>query len=388
MGTRSYRVGIRFYVFIVLFIGAVGGLCFWLLSPKTDYIRYGSMSSGGFYDSVIIYDEQMITIPENDRLIYNAAEGDKVYQGQALADIYKKGYVVSAVKDLWELQKNIVLAQENDTIKDIYKPELVQYDLDIEKTLKSMQDYSEGDISYYRLDSELKRLMSERQEYIRENFSPGEAVKLLYTDEQERIAALSGWQETVLAPGPGYVSWYTDGLENTLKASELSKLTVPAIKQSRSQYITVNNRREGETAKIINAERFYIASVWDNADLPKTGSEAEIYISGIEGAFKGRVYDVINGREKAVIYEINQDVQKVLGLRAVEISVDSPISEGFIVPLNFIKLDKEKPYIYTNNEKGEKTAVYVRKLAQDNNYALVAAEEGGKLSLNAVIYNK
>ena len=277
MSARAYKVNLRFYIFIILFICIVGGLCFWIFSPAVSYIRYGSMSSSGLWDAVIIYDEQLISIPENDRLIYQAAEGEMVSQGQEVASLYKKGYVVSAVKDLWELQKSIVSAQENETIKDIYKPELVQYDLDIEKTLKSIQDYEDGDLSYFELNSELIRLMEERQQYIRDNFSPSDSVALLYEDEKERAAALSGWQEKVLAPAEGYISWFTDGLEESLSASKLSGLTASLVKQSLNKNTAVNNRREGEVAKIIRPERFYIAALCDN-DALSVGSEAEIYI--------------------------------------------------------------------------------------------------------------
>lgn len=92
MGKRSYRIGLRFYIFIVLIIAVIGGLCFWIFSPAKSYIRYGSMSSSGLCDAVIIYDEQLIDIPENDRLIYQAAEGELVSQGQTVARLYKKGY--------------------------------------------------------------------------------------------------------------------------------------------------------------------------------------------------------------------------------------------------------------------------------------------------------
>lgn len=344
------------------------------------------MSSSGLCDAVIIYDEQLIDIPENDRLIYQAAEGELVSQGQTVASLYKKGYVVSAVRDLWELQKNITAAQESETIRDIYKPELVQYDLDIEKTLKNIQDYEEGDLSYFELNSELIRLMSERQQYIRDNFSPSESVSSLYADEQERIAALSGWQEEVLAPSGGYLSWFTDGLEGSLSASELSGVTSSLIKQSLSGYTQINNRREGEVAKIVSAERFYIAALCEDESI-SVGSEAEIYISGVDGAFSAQVYDIINDRDRAVIFEISGEVQRVLGMRSVQISVNSPINEGFIVPSGFIRDDGSGPYLYVLNDSSQKTAVYVNRLAENGNSALVAAREG-ELLLNSTIYNK
>ena len=386
LSSRTYKVNFRFYVFIILIICIIGGLCFWIFSPAESYIRYGSMSSSGLCDAVIIYDEQLINIPENDRLIYQAAEGELVNQGQTVASLYKKGYVVSAVRDLWELQKNITAAQESETIKDIYKPELVQYDLDIEKTLKNIQDYEEGDLSYFELNSELIRLMSERQQYIRDNFSPSESVSSLYADEQERIAALSGWQEEVLAPSGGYLSWFTDGLESSLNASELSGITSSLIKQSLSKYTQINNRREGEVAKIVSAEKFYVAALCEDESL-SVGSEAEIYISGVDEAFNAQVYDVINDRDRAVIFEISGEVERVLGMRSIQISVNSPINEGFIVHSGFIRDDGSGPYLYVLNDSGQKTAVYVNKLAENDNSTLVSARDGDLL-LNSTIYNK
>lgn len=386
MSARSYKVNFRFYVFIILTICIVGGLCFWIFSPSSSYIRYGSMSSSGLWDAVIIYDEQLISIPENDRLIYKASEGEMASQGQTVASLYKKGYVVSAVKDLWELEKSIVAAQENETIKDIYKPELVQYDLDIEKILNSLQDYEEGGLSYFALNSELIRLMSERQQYIRDNFSPSESVSLLYADEQERIAALSGWQEDVLAPAAGYISWFTDGLESSLVVSELSKITSSIVKQSLEDYIPINNRREGEVAKIISAEKFYVAALCEDEAL-LVGSETEIYIAGIDGAFNAEVFDIVNERNRVVIFEISGNVERVLGMRSIQISTNAPINEGFIVPSGFIREDENGPYIYVLDSEGKKTTVYVNKLAKNNDSTLISARDG-ELHINSTIYNK
>lgn len=386
MSTRSYRLGLRFYIFLIIVIAVIVGLCFLLFVPSKSYIRYGSMSASGFCDAAVIYDEQLVSVPENDRLIYRAAEGELVTKGQMLASLYKKGYVVSAVKDLWELQKSIILAQESETIKDIYKPELVQYDLDIEKTLKSLQDYEEGDLSYFELNAELIRLMEERQQYIRDNFSPSDSVALLYEDEKERAAALSGWQEEVLSPADGYISWFADGFEDSLNASALSNVTASLIKQALNWNNPVNNRRDGEIAKIISPEKFYIAAICDNQAIT-AGAETEIYISGVDGAFNARVYDVLNERERVVIFEISGEVDRVLGLRSVKISVNSPINEGFIVPSGFIREDEQGQYIYILDDKGQKNAVYVNRLAEEDNSTLIAAKSG-ELPLNGVIYNK
>ncbi len=386
MSTRSYRLGLRFYIFLIIVIAVIVGLCFLLFVPSKSYIRYGSMSASGFCDAAVIYDEQLVSVPENDRLIYRAAEGELVTKGQMLASLYKKGYVVSAVKDLWELQKSIILAQESETIKDIYKPELVQYDLDIEKTLKSLQDYEEGDLSYFELNAELIRLMEERQQYIRDNFSPSDSVALLYEDEKERAAALSGWQEEVLSPADGYISWFADGFEDSLNASALSNVTASLIKQALNGNNPVNNRRDGEIAKIISPEKFYIAAICDNQAIT-AGAETEIYISGVDGAFNARVYDVLNERERVVIFEISGEVDRVLGLRSVKISVNSPINEGFIVPSGFIREDEQGQYIYILDDKGQKNAVYVNRLAEEDNSTLIAAKSG-ELPLNGVIYNK
>ena len=105
------------------------------------------------------------------------------------------------------------------------------------------------------------------------------------------------------------------------------------------------------------------------------------------GVIPAQVYDIINDRDRAVIFEISGEVQRVLGMRSVQISVNSPINEGFIVPSGFIRDDGSGPYLYVLNDSGQKTAVYVNRLAENGNSALVAAREG-ELLLNSTIYNK
>ena len=211
--------------------------------------------------------------------------------------------------------------------------------------------------------------MEERQQYIRDNFSPSDSVALLYEDEKERAAALSGWQEKVLAPAEGYISWFTDGLEESLSASKLSGLTASLVKQSLNKNTAVNNRREGEVAKIIRPER--------------------LYISGVEQAFKAQVYDIINERDKIIVFEISgeDDVRRALGMRSVRISINSPISQGFIIPSGFIREDENGLYVYVLDSQGKKKAVYINRLAEEDNQTLVSAKDGG-LSLNGAIYSK
>ena len=57
------------------------------------------------------------------------------------------------------------------------------------------------------------------------------------------------------------------------------------------------------------------------------------------------------------------------------------------MPSGFIREDEQGQYIYILDDKGQKNAVYVNRLAEEDNSTLIAAKSG-ELPLNGVIYNK
>lgn len=80
-------------------------------------------------------------------------------------------------------------------------------------------------------------------------------------------------------------------------------------------------------------------------------------------------------------------MRRALGMRSVRISINSPISQGFIIPSGFIREDENGLYVYVLDSQGKKKAVYINRLAEEDNQTLVSAKDGG-LSLNGAIYSK
>lgn len=111
-----------------------------------------------------------------------------------------------------ELYYNIVQYQENNLIKDIYKPELAQYSLNIETIISSMQAYRYGQdgSSLFELEQQLKQCMEEKQNYIRNNFTADAHLSQLYSDENERETAIEDWCEQVKAERESFALWQNE----------------------------------------------------------------------------------------------------------------------------------------------------------------------------------
>lgn len=220
--SRRYRVSSRFYLFVFVIFALLISLLILLFSPTATELKVGQVSGAGIFKGVLLFEEQIIKLPEFDDIIYKVNDRSPVLAEDTLATVYEPGYVASAVKDLSELQKNIVAYQNNNILKDIYKPELAQLDFDIEIAVKDLQNADINDVSYTVLNRKLTELMAARQKYVRENFSPDTYLQQLYADEESRSLALAGWQSAAVTDMGGYVAWYLDGYEENLNLLKTS----------------------------------------------------------------------------------------------------------------------------------------------------------------------
>lgn len=385
---RSRRVVVkrRFPMVIIPVLLLAGVLLLWLLLPRTSHIRYGTVSSPLSGDAIIVRDETAVPLSGYEKIVYHASEGELLTKGGAILSAYKTGYPSNNLASLIQLQRNIVVYQNETTLQDFDKPELTQMDFDIDVTIKQMQAGGD-DASFTALHKKLLQLLKARQEYIRSNFTPDGVLQQYYDDEDKLLTQMESWMDEYTAQQDTYISYYTDGLEQSYQPSKLADLKtsdilndIKLLKKNITQEKTVTLQY-----KTVNPGKWYIVLPTKNtAYRDKTGQSYEIFLNNSTQPVIGQLYKVIEDYQDLLIFEVSDGLGQYLSQRTVFASVGKRVT-GFMVPLSYIEQGENAVLHVDANGKNETVTVQI--LDQNEQWAVVEPVSG-TLAIDQKIYNK
>ncbi len=359
-----------------------------LSAPKSTRLKYSVMAEGNSWQAIVVFNEVHVELPDNERVIFAVPNNSKVQAQDVIGEYYKKGYITSAFEAYSELQQKIVAYQNDVLLKDIYQNEINQYAIDISTILTEFKTYDPNKNDYIILNERLISLMSERQEYIRDNYPADENLQALYDEELERLNALNDWIQPIQAVGNGYVSWYVNSefnQINTMTAPSLRPSDIKELLQQDSIYKNVNNSSDF-SVRIISDEYVYFAFIatgeWN------IGQQLVLYNDVNDDQIICSVVSVNGeGGEKSIIVRADGEVAPFLEHRVVTIA-ESPLVSGFVIDKNFILNDGSGDYILINDSQGERRQVFIEVLAQNDNKAAIMALEDGIITQDTEIFNK
>ena len=153
----------------------------------------------------MIFNEAQIDLPDNERLIFSVPNNSAVQSEELIGEYYKKGYVTAAFEAYVSLRQSIVSYQNDVLLRDIYQNELNEYAIAIDTVLTELQTFDSAVSDYITLNNRLISILSQRQDYIRENYPADEQLQSLYDEEQERLNALNDW---IVPIGPWATALY------------------------------------------------------------------------------------------------------------------------------------------------------------------------------------
>lgn len=386
---KQYRVNGRFFIFVAIIAVIVVVLCMVCFGQHEDYIRYAALSNSRIFDSLIVFDETEIEIPQYDKILYSSLSGRRVQEQEQLAVIFKKGYILSAVQALDELYYNIVQYQENNLIKDIYKPELTQYSLNMETIISSMQAYCYGqsDSSLFELEQQLKQCMEEKQNYIRNNFTADSYLSQLYSDENEREIAIEDWCEQLKAERDCFVLWQNPALLANLNFDTLKTLTSGELtKLLKSTNILQDaSYMEQNSVRLVRDNGVCFVIPYQSQMNFALGQNVSLYVRGQKEPISASVYH-IDKREKIIAFKAEGVTEQFTGQRFVQIST-APIEEGFTVPQTYIRENENGAFCILTQTDGGKKEIEIRVIARYDGRALIEPIVKSDLHISQKIYS-
>ena len=226
----------KFYIFIAMAAAAVIGLLVLFIPGRSwGVVSYGSFGTNRDVSTAIIRDEESITVEKYDKLIYLAKEGEHVDIDAPIAQVLKWGYSDDMMQSLLQIESEIYRKQ-SELMSGVSDADLDSINASITVVLRSIREsvMQNSGKDLLDLELELKRLLSERSQRLKDKVYASEELSSLYAEEEIRQTQISQWSSSIVATKSGKVSFYFDGFEQALNAQKLDMITSDLVSRALS----------------------------------------------------------------------------------------------------------------------------------------------------------
>lgn len=385
MAIRRRKARGRLYVFLATLALIIIAVIVLIRFSTSGTVEIDSLSFEKAVSTVIVRDEQVATAETYGKIIFLAAEGERVTSGTKVAEVYKWGYNENILQDLLTLQQEIRTYQVDTILKDIMDTELQALDNSIAEKVDaisaSIRGENEQDLLI--LERELKRQMNDRRELLRTKVQPDEKLTNLYEREQTLMERMEVWKGDALAVNSGMISFYFDGYEFMLNNQTVATLTpteVSAVLKGTGKSTSTEAQRP--LYRIVNNMHWYGIMTADKSDPQKMvlGEKYSIVFDGyFDRPYTGTLITA-NQCDTGLLYtlEINEDIGPFLGVRKAKATIKRTF-EGLRIPSRVITTREGKQGVYVH-ANGTKQFVEIEVLVKNRDYAIVRAIEDGSLA--------
>ncbi len=374
---RRRRVTGRFYVFLVL-IGI--GVYFVIrelapLGTSEAIVTMAATSYSQPVDAVIVRDETVASFEGTGQVVYVAAEGASVAEGQEIAEVYSSGYSEKEIQQLETVRQNI-RAYHRLILDNIVDSELERLESNVQqkalevKTL--IREKPRG--SLINLEKQLQSAMEARQSYLNQNRRQDQKLNNLYEEEVKRENAIASWRTAEKAPASGIVSFYLDGCERFLTPANLEALTIEDVRSVLAGRTpdTGESRLRQNIFRVVNPSKWHVVLLAKNTGWnPVTGQVFTVQFDGFEGsAFTGKVVRMLKeGSEVMAQLEMDTELGPLINKRFGSAQVGTNLT-GLSVPVKAIVMQNGQTGVLIHDVPGG-TFVPVEVLSSDTQNAII-----------------
>lgn len=394
---RGIRIGRRVIKGrFIIFLLALAGLLVWLCVPKglgghgrDNSAVSGSMDMETSGPALCIWEEEVYTAPQGQRVEHYATDGDQVSTGDTIAEILPAEGDSSLLDQLNALREDISHYQIS-ILDDDQTAELSTLNTQIAETAASIQRLTiDEDMAAVAEDeSRLKALMNERQEWLDEHVNPDQHLLGLYQREGLLMQRLDKEMMPIIAPEDGYVSFSVDGFEGKLSPDLVDYITPADMEEwfgAQGQESETAPAAEVPFFKIIYDTRWYLAVQAQSAAGLYPGDSVSVRWNDESEAVTAEVIRTAEGQEHDLVLLRPDGPPTRPRYGYVRIL---KTAEGIKVPANALYQENGRDYIQIEYD-GRKTPVEVKIEARGDEYAVVSAVgDVAGLTPGAVVYTR
>lgn len=378
MARRRVRIKPKFYLFLALAACCVAGLIALLVrDPNRGTLQSGAMTAAFEAKAVLVRDEMCISVEKYDRVNFIAKEGETIYEGMPVAEVYKWGYSDDMAQSLLAVESDIYAAQKSQ-LAGVENVELTNIELQIEQKRYAIRaavmGIGEGDL--LALQGELAALMEQRKTFLKDTVQATEALTQLYSEEQTKADQLNTYKTSITALEDGVVSFYFDGYEQIFNCDKLTTVNASLITTTLSgSSNSLGGASDNLLYRLINPNLWYVAFVTGKSE-PLQLAAGESYTVTFEGyedtQYTGKAMEAAASDGGVVnMLEISDSIGPLLCARVIKVTVTAPM-DGLVIPLDAVNVKDGVATVTVEGSGGENT-VEVDVLATENGNALIRA---------------
>lgn len=342
---RRVRVRPRFIIFILIIIAIIVGVCLLLAGRSGGELTIDSIRLEMAADAVIIRDETIVSTEKYDKIVFHVAEGENIGNDTEVAEVYKWGYQEESTQSLIGVQKQI-LSYAQTQVADIINTEYDAVTTRIGMQLEAIRNKSDADLLV--LEQDLKDLLHDRNELLKNSIQQDEVLTDLYAEEAEQIANLASWKRSIInTAGDGTVSFYFDGYEQALNADRLDLISADIIRNVlrgtgiADQSSSTGASKEDLLYRLVDNGHWYIAFLSNSANPQRivAGEEYVVYFDEYRDLpFNAIALEPAIYKDRIVnILEFNEDISNLMGVRVVSVTIKKEAT-GIKIPLDAISM--------------------------------------------------
>jgi putative membrane fusion protein len=384
MAKRKIRT--RFWVFLFALL-AVIALIILLVSNgggNSNTVEWGEIRIDKTFDAVIARDEQVVNSEKYGKINFAVSEGESVTAGTKIAEVFKSGYNDEILQSLLTTQKDIIEYQTK-MLDGVVNAQLEKINYDIRLAASDIRDVATGKSqqNMLNLEQKLKTLLEQRMECLKSISQTDESLEALYQKETEQLNTLAQWRIEMTAEKDGIVSFYLDGYDQAVNASNVLSASVQTIKDILvGKKLTTQDMTETGTPlyRLINDQRWYCVFVTDQKTADGLASSGEYTVS-FDGyyskTFAGTIVSkTLTDDGVIVTIEFNEAIGSFIDVRCVRVNLKRNV-EGAKVPLSAINNEEDGSKGIYLVEGSEKQYVKVDILVADSDYAIIESKDSG-----------
>jgi putative membrane fusion protein len=301
--------------------------------------------------------------------------------------LYLTGYSKTDIKNLDDLRATIKDYQENNVLKSTVNAGLVELNGKIDDKMNEISAMAIGRQTQNMAvaEAELRSLMQQRKDYMRQITNEDETLKRYYSNEESLVNKINQTLKTVKSPADGLVSYYLDGYETVLTVNSIPDMTPAKMKKLRDEISKKSKAFSSSLVveanqpicRIVNPAKWYAVIVLGSRENPFVeGMEYPLTFGGMQGTVSGRAIKVTSaGGSDLIVLEISEGAANMMSVRIVNGHVGSDLS-GFRVPVGMLKQDGGKLYIAVKGTDGNVRRIEVELLGKDDKYAIIGDVTG------------
>ena len=351
--------------------------------PVNEFIvEQDSVSFEETVEGVLIRKETLVKGNNyKNGMVQIVSDGKKTAKGEKIFRYYSNGED-KILAEIQSLSKEINEIIESTEITFL-SSDIASIEVSIEDTINNIYELNDTQkIQQYM--KKIDEYMDTKTEKTGAN-SDNSYIKTLAKQKNELESKLIESSEIMTAPLAGLISYRVDGFENILTVNDtkdfsyITKDILDSVDIKSGSLIPINI----EQGKIIDNFEYYVAVYMDTdrASFAEVGESVKLRIASTTTVdAQIQAINHVPGEDEAriIVFKINDDIEKYLEYRKVQIDVIWWEYDGLKVINSAIIEEDGKSYIY-RNKLGTVEKIYIKVLRQNESYSIVENFEDEEL---------